>query len=152
MILCSQDEAAEWLAASALQLSLVDVEPEECARLLVGGGTLAGLAPHERAAVAAHRRTLAWAESQGYRSPEARERGQVWRRRSSRAPPQSLALLPGARAVRDDRVGHHLTGQQTTTFELGHAVSSSTRLPPRPAPLTAGRDLLPCLSRVEGGS
>ncbi len=66
MILCSQDEAAEWLAASALQLSLVDVEPDECARLLVGGGTLAGLAPHERAAVTAHRRTLAWAESQGY--------------------------------------------------------------------------------------
>lgn len=66
MVLCSQDEAAEWLAASALQLFLVDVEPDECARLLVGGGTLAGLAPHERAAVAAHRRTLAWADAQGY--------------------------------------------------------------------------------------
>ena len=63
---CSHDEAAERVAASALTLALVDVEPDEVADLLVGTGHLEGLSAPERAIVSAHWRTLAWAVDQGY--------------------------------------------------------------------------------------
>lgn len=63
---CSRDEAAERVAASALTLALVDVEPEECRQLLLGEGNLLGLAAYERAVAAAHRRVLAWAIAEGY--------------------------------------------------------------------------------------
>jgi hypothetical protein len=39
---CSHDEAAERVAASALTLALVAVEPDEVADLLVGTGSIAG--------------------------------------------------------------------------------------------------------------
>ena len=63
---CSHDEASERVAASALTLALVDVDPHEIADLLVGAGTLEGLSAPERAIVSAHWRTLAWAVDQGY--------------------------------------------------------------------------------------
>ena len=63
---CSRDEAAERVAASALTLALVDVEPAECAQLLLGQGALHGLPAPQRAIAWAHRRVLSWAVEQGY--------------------------------------------------------------------------------------
>ena len=63
---CSRDEAAERVAASALTLALVDVDPAECAQLLHGQGALHGLPAPQRAIAAAHRRLLSWAVDQGH--------------------------------------------------------------------------------------
>ena len=63
---CSRDEAAERIAASALTLALVDVDPADCAQLLLGQGTLHALPAPQRAIAAAHRRVLSWAVDQGY--------------------------------------------------------------------------------------
>ena len=63
---CSHDEASERIAASALTLALIDVDPDELADLLAGAGTLEGLSAPERAIVSAHWRTLEWAVDQGY--------------------------------------------------------------------------------------
>lgn len=62
----SRDEAIERVVASASTLALVDVEPEDCRRLLLGQGSLRGLAAHERAIAGAHRRMVAWAIDEGY--------------------------------------------------------------------------------------
>ena len=49
-----------------MTLALVEVEPDQCADLLVGAGSLEGLCAHERAIVSAHWRTLVWAVDLGY--------------------------------------------------------------------------------------
>ncbi len=63
---CSRDEAAERVAASAVTLAVLDVVPEDLHQLLLGSGSLRGLAAHERAIVSGHRRVLAWVNAEGY--------------------------------------------------------------------------------------
>lgn len=62
----SRDEAKQRVAASALTLRLVNVEPQECAQLLYGLGTFHGLAAPEQAVAWLHRTVLAEVSSQGY--------------------------------------------------------------------------------------